>query len=229
MLRREAPPKPDYSVTTDDGQVIGIELTEVFHSQGSKRLSSIKGQIGEGLAARLSSLLPFKVRLSIDLDPFREVIMAKEYGLVEKLAKICADEFFYLEDGGFGEVSHIDESEINDIHVYPRLRSQGYRDLPSGIASVRIGRCDRLPRSEYRWNEGGIVPDLTLEFIQPIVKKKESKLRAQSEFNQHWLVIREGNYFTGSFNNIIIAPSFQSLFDKLIVYRSALDEVVEFK
>ena len=38
--------------------------------------------------------------------------------------------------------------------------------------------------------------------------------------NEYWLVIRDGNYYAGSFNDVTIETPIQSKFDKVFIVRT---------
>ncbi len=222
---------PDYSVTTLAGLRIGIELTEIFHSASSKEQSSIQYKLTNKLLAKLTQVLPYKFTLSLKLDPLRHLSMAKEVEIVAELVEICIEEFCFLQNGERGAVQHIDFdlSQITDFQKIKVIKDRGYRNLPSGISEIRIYRYDNLPYSYNTQNEGGIVPNLTHQMIQSVLDKKEEKIAAQNGFTEHWLIIREGNYFTGSFDRVDVPIPVLSLFDKLFVFRTSMNDVIELK
>jgi hypothetical protein len=85
---------------------------------------------------------------------------------------------------------------------------------------------------EYSFNsksEGGVIRDLTLEYIQPILSQKEMKIKKFKPCDKYWLVIREGNYFAGSFSKLKIEIPIDTTFDKVFLIRTFIDELIELK
>ena len=58
---------------------------------------------------------------------------------------------------------------------------------------------------------------------------KEKKLLTYRDCDQQWLLIREGNYYSGSFSDIEIDLPIESLFDKVFLFRTRAREIVELK
>lgn len=229
-LSAEPPPLPDFVLTQGTGLKIGIEITEVFHSNAQKQWSSIKNSITDKLVVSLQRRLPYKFTLTVTIDSNRPMLKAKQDDLIEDLSNICHLEFALLPDNEYGEISHIDfDLHEVDPAIASLIRQEGYRNLPSGIAGIRIHRYDRLPYSYNSQNEGGLVPVLRLADIQHIMIKKEKLLAKQPALDQNWLVIREGNYFTGTFSEIRIDLPLNSTFGKVFLFRTQSDQVVQLK
>jgi hypothetical protein len=225
----EPPPLPDFVLTTAHGKRIGIELTEAFHRHEAKRRSAVKDQITDQLVESLRERLTFNFTFNIFLDerPLKKATMKK---LILQLTDICVREFGTLANDNWGEVEHIDFdlSSLDAIQA-DRILQQGYRNLPPGIGRMRIHRYDRLPYSYNSKSEGGLVPNLTLEIIQPLLTKKEGLLSQQPPLDENWLLIREGNYFTGTFDRVHIQGPISSSFRKVFLFRTTTQEVIELK
>jgi len=226
---QEEPPMPDFVLTTNEGKRIGIEVTEVFHSAEKKQRSAVKNQLTQQVISRLEKLLAYKFTMNVFPDE-RPIWKAKTNELVGEVVNICVAEFGALANDAWGEITHIDA----DLSTCPPkelgwIRQQGYRNLPSGIGRIRIHRYDGLTHSYTSQSEGGMVPHLTIDDIEPIVRKKESKLAGQPTLDDNWLLVREGNYYTGTFYEVLIPLPISSSFGRIFLYRTDSGEVIELK
>jgi hypothetical protein len=224
------PPYPDFVLTTADHRRIGIEVTEVFHSEEKKQYSSLKDQVTDKLIEELKKRLPYKFTMNVFPDRNRAVRKARINELIAELADLCVAEFGTLPNNDWGEVEHI-EYDLNTMEPGPlrRVLDQGYRNLPSGIGCIRIHRYDGLNESRNSHSEGGIVPSLTLEHVVPILLKKEKRLASQPVLDENWLLIREGNFYTGTFDEVRLPLPISSTFSKVFLFRTSADEVIELK
>ena len=75
--------------------------------------------------------------------------------------------------------------------------------LPEEIDFVYMSRYDNMGASFNSKPEGGTVADLTIDYIRPIISKKESKLVDYYRCTEYWLIIVEGNYYAGTFGEYI--------------------------
>jgi len=224
------PPMPDFVLTDEANRRIGIELTELFHQGNAKMRSAVKNQITGQVIQQLEKLLPYPFTLNVFLGPNQHVGPAGMRSVVAEVVDICVREFAALPDNTWGELQHIDfDFGTADPDTANLIRAKGYRNLPLGIDRIRIHRYDGLAYSFNSRAEGGLVPELTLASIEPIVSQKEEKLARQPRLDENWLVIREGNYFTGTFNDILFALPINSAFTKVFLFRTALRQVIELK
>ncbi|HEY4109564.1 hypothetical protein [Puia sp.] len=224
------PPYPDFVLTVEGNRRIGIELTEVFHSEAKKEYSSTKDKVTDKLVEVLKVRLSYPFTINVFPDPNRTIRKAEMNEVIKQLSDIVVNEFGDLPNDAWGEVEHIDY-DLSTMEPGPlkHVLDQGYRNLPSGIGRIRIHRYDRLNESRNSHSEGGIVPSLTLEYIAPIVLNKEEKMAKQPVLEENWLLIREGNYYTGSFDDVRIPLPLSSSFTKVFLFRTSTGEVIELK
>jgi len=101
--------------------------------------------------------------------------------------------------------------------------------LPKEVDYIEIFRYDKIDQSFNSKIEGGIVKDLTLTYLQPIINKKEQKLDKYTVCDYYWLVIKEGNYYAGSFGEFQIETPIESTYDKVFLLRTRNSQLIELK
>jgi hypothetical protein len=231
IVKMNPPPAAaDYLLTTQSGEKIGIELREVFHKGEAKRISSTTYKFTNLVLEKLKSQLPFSFSIDIDLDIQEGIPKPMMNDIVNNTIDFCKKEFADLMDYEFREVINIDFdlSEI-DKNIKGMILSSGYRNLPRGIEKIAIFRYDNVSESWNSQGEGGPVPHFTDEYLTDILKKKEEKLRKYKPCNQFWLVIKEGNYYSGGFHDIEISIPVSSSYHKIFICRISKQEVIELK
>jgi hypothetical protein len=62
-----------------------------------------------------------------------------------------------------------------------------------------------------------------------IILKKDKLINKYQECDDYWLIIKEGNYYAGSFGEIELLLPIESRFDKVFLYRSAMSQVIQLK
>lgn len=231
-LRKVIPPPTaaDYQLTTVDGRTIGIELTEVFHSEESQRVSSSGYTFTNLLLEKLKGVLPFSFSLDIDIDDTKGIPKSKRNEIIAQLIDFCTVEFLHLQNGEHLRLFHIgiDLLNIADQNVRSLILSRGYRNLPDGIKSISVYRYD----GTESWNarlEGGAVPNLTINYLESILTQKDNLIGKYEPCDEFWLVIKEGNYHAGSFNKIELELPIRSAFNKVFLCRVSRGIILKLK
>ena len=195
---------------------VGIELTEIFqdsHLLGYSRfeqLSSDGNKFTLQLIEKLQKYLDFTFTIGIFFNDSNYLRKSKNQNTLNEIFKVCLDTLLILEDR--------ERRVIKD-----------YKKLPKEIDEIHISKFDGLESSYNECPEGGSVSDLTDLHLNHVLKKKHKKLKDYEECNEHWLLIKEGKYYSGSFGEIKIDSEFDSIFDKIFLLRSNQDELIELK
>jgi hypothetical protein len=90
-------------------------------------------------------------------------------------------------------------------------------------------RYDGLKVTANNQVEGGIQSNLLNEHLLPILIKKDRLINNYHKCDDYWLIIKEGNYYAGSFGEIELLLPIESRFDKVFLYRSAMSQVIQLK
>ncbi|MDQ6757213.1 MAG: hypothetical protein M3004_09790 [Bacteroidota bacterium] len=228
-LKRKNPPFADFLLKKTKGKTIGIELTEIFSDNKLKEVSSFKEQFTNAVLKKLSPLLPFTFSIDIDFDSKFKIEKSKLYKLAGTIVNICVNEFFHTKNHEGINLHHIeiDLEEISNLEIKSNLINNGYRHLPKGISSISLHRYDGVSKSWNSQHEGGTVPNLTLDYLQPLLNKKEHKLQKYIACDEFWLIINEGNYHAGSFDDIKLDLPIKTTFNKVFIYRSSKNEILD--
>lgn len=206
--------KPDFLIQTAKKK-IGIELTEIFqdshngHSKYQQR-SSDRGKFTEKLIFELQKFVDFTFHISIHFSNFYHLKKSNEKELVLKAFKASINHLIQLEN-------------MKGVLI------EDFRKLPQEIVSIEIGRLDGLDESYDEKPDGGVVSDMTNTHIEPIILKKEEKLKNYQECDENWLLIKEGNYYAGTFSDIKVEYPISSSFSKIFLFRINKSEIIELK
>jgi hypothetical protein len=230
-LTKTNPPAPDFVLTRRAGETIGIELTEALHSEQARQVSNDTYNFTNLVLEELQNRLPFTFAIDIDLNPAKPIAKSKRGNAAKEVVKECVAEFSDLRPNEDKEIEHIemDLSQVADDRpdILQMMHRRGLRNLPAGVQRIKIVRVDGIKQS-WNWRgEGGVVPDFKIDDLLPILEKKHRSLKSYSFCDEFWLVITEGNYFTGSFNEILITTPIESFFDKVFLLRCAEKSVIE--
>ena len=205
---------PDF-ISELSGKQIGIEITEIYQDsdQGSsilKQQSSYKKVFTEVLMSELKKHLSYNFGIDVDID-FRIPMKKSDFNSIAKSIRITC--YPYLKDLA-GNYS----SEEFENYNY---------NLPEAIKSIRVTRIDDLDEPHNFQSEGGVVPVLTNEHLYDVICKKELALLKFQKCDEYWLIIREGNYHSGSFarDTNLILP-FASKFDRIYLLRTSRNELI---
>ncbi|SEM31879.1 hypothetical protein SAMN04488008_1163 [Maribacter orientalis] len=206
--------KPDFIIQTAKNR-IGIELTEIFqdshngHSKYQQR-SSDRSKFTEKLILELQKFVDFTFHISIHFSDFHHLKKAEEKQLIKKAFKASVNHLIQLKNK-------------------QGVLIEDFRKLPEEIDSIRMGRYDGLEESYDEKPDGGIVSDMTNAHIEPIIMKKEKKLKNYQECDEYWLLIKEGNYYAGTFSDIKVEYPISTSFCRIFLFRINKSEIIELK
>ncbi|GEM_PF-3495902 len=207
---------PDYIINIKDRKV-GLELTEIFQDSDDKfsnlqRNSSDWKTFTEEFITEIQLQIDFKFMVGIDFSRFHSIKKSEKHYVVLKLVEACIP-----------KLKRLSNREHLDLDNY-------YDKLPQQIDSIHFSRYDALTESMNYQPEGGTVRELTSGILQTVIDKKDKKLPTYSHCDEYWLLIREGNYYAGSFSDEIVENlSIQSAFDKVFLFRTKKNEVISLK
>ncbi len=206
---------PDFIVSVD-GNKIGVELTEVFQDShlGISRLkqrSSDGSSFTEDLISLIQPSIPFKFSIGINFNKNLPIKKSKKQAILEKLEELCVPAMINLKD-----------------HDHLELENY-YDNLPDEIDDIYVYRFDAMDESIDSRPEGGIVSRLTINHLKTLLRSKEIKLSSYRDCDEQWLLIREGNYYSGSFSDVEIDLPIESRFDKVFLFRTRTREIIELK
>ncbi len=77
--------------------------------------------------------------------------------------------------------------------------------------------------------QGGVVANMQLKHIEGILAKHEKQLIDYKPCKEYWFLIREGNYYAGRFDDVMIQVPIESKFDKVFIARTSKDVILELK
>ena len=211
-LKQESPDFISYS----NGTKIGIEITEVFQDSASgnsklQQYSADCSKLTDQLIDVIQPFINFKFTIGITFSKVNHIRKSTKNQLIQTLKNICVPAMINLND-----------HQNIDLESY-------YFKLPEEVEHIFISRFDNMDYSYNARPEGGIITDLTMDNIQPIIKQKEELLIRYTPCDQNWLIIREGNYFAGSFGKVKIQTPIESTFNKVFLLRTSKDEIIELK
>lgn len=202
--------RPDFIVTCPE-KTIGIEIAEVFqdsHMRKSSRLKEremMQGEFGETLLHLLISKQRKKQFFMLDISFSEHARFSKSQikALVQESWIPCI-EFLWNNEKGAVRI------ENND------------KNLPDIIDSIYIQIANYDQEPIYCNNQGGPVDSLRMEHLERTLMKHEKALKKYQACDEYWLIIREGNYYAGSFSDlsIDIQIPIQSQFDKVFLLRT---------
>jgi len=206
---------PDFMVESL-GRKIGIELTEVFQdsNMGYSRLqqySSDSSAFVDDLINLIQPHIDFTFFIGIDFNRRFPLKKSTRKLVLQRTKEICIPAMISL-------LNH----EWIELDNY-------YHGLPDEIEDIYLSRFDGMGESSNYQPEGGSVANLTLAHIRPILDKKEQKLSTYNICESYWLLIREGNYYAGSFGDIDINIPICSRFDKVFLLRTRTQTLIELK
>lgn len=222
--------RPDIVWTTADNKKIGVEITEAVISQLEFQKNSFKDEITDCVLEKLRDQLPFNFDITVKPYLDRKISQCQKNNSIGQIVKILLAEAINLKDN---EILNLYDFG-SDIDIYPpdikrMILLYGYRNLPDGIKSIKIGRWDSAGES---WNPklGAIwVPDLTLDTLSEIIKKKETKLEKYAVCDEYWLVIWESGGRNSYYKNISAFDPPNTKFQKVFLARTFANVVVVLK
>lgn len=205
---------PDFTIRNRD-TVIGIEVGEVFQdlnegNSGSylKSIERRHEKTGQALINALRDYTDLNFIVDIEFSSLHDFTNPKIGDIVRGCLAPCL------------------EFIMNNLEGWVSI----YNDqclLPMEVNSIYIQMLKE--NTVYSNVQGGSVANLHLKHIEGILAKHEKKLIDYKPCKEHWFLIREGNYYAGSFNDVIIKAPVESKFDKVFIVRTSKNVVVELK
>lgn len=205
--------KPDYVLHCSD-KTIGIEITQVFIDNQyeikskEKEKESLQNELGNILCSKFESIMDFKFVLTIQFS--KETLSKKNF---KSIISVCET---YLKTLNFSEI----EGDIFEVFNW------GF--LPKEIDTLQFCKFPSLEQSIFSEIAGGIVPNLTTNYLAPILNKKNNLLEQYQPCDEFWLLIIEGTSYSDGFDQIQI-DEFQTKFNKVFLYRHFKKQVIELK
>lgn len=222
--------KPDVIYKAENGEIIGVEITEGFYNQKLKSTSEYLIKFNNNVVKDIEKEFPFTFILDIELDNNYPIKSKFLKSIINKVKEICVKEFSDLLSlqtkriENFGTEIPCENNEIKEL-----ILEAGYRNLPNNISSITMTRFDKMERSYYFENNAGIVPEFTDEILSSILAKKERSLSQYDNCDQNWLLISEAMDFYSYFSDINIKNDIISKFDKIFIYRRFNSELIVIK
>jgi len=207
--------QPDFIVYSKQGK-IGIELTELFQDSHLKgyseyqQKSSARHIFTNELIGILQKYVSFTFHIGIGFNAFKSVNKLNKDRVIKKAFRATINNILNLDNK---------QSIVVD----------DFRILPEEINSIHVGRFDGLEESYDEMPEGGPVSDLENIHIEEVLEKKHRKLKKYKECSEQWLLIREGNYYAGSFAEFKVTKPITTSFDKVFILRSNYNKIIELK
>ncbi len=206
---------PDFTLQLEE-KIIGVELTEIFQDSTDKD-SKLQKKSSDGISftedfiKEIQPNIPFKFAVNFHFSRFHPIRKFERQNLIKEISKICIPSLIRLHNKEFLDFDY-------------------YNGIPEQIDLIQFSRYDALNESYNSRSEGGIVRSLTSEPLQKVINKKEKKLRNYSPCDEYWLVIREGNYYAGSFSDDIDEEiTVKSNFDRIFLLRTKKEELIILK
>lgn len=192
---------PDFIVKSKNIK-IGIEITETFQDDELKRDSADWAEFTDELIDRVQKAVPFTFSIGIRFSS-KDHLKAnkKEHEpLYSSLVPLCVAT---LKEMTNKQICHFKQREY----------------LTKEIEEISFFRYEGLSASYNSKIEGGVVSNFTNKHLDKILNVKHEKLKEYTTCDKHWLVIKEGNYYAGTFNEIDLKDKLQSKFDKVFLLR----------
>lgn len=220
---------PDVILNTDNSKKIGVEITEAIYDQEFMKKSEFQIKFNENVLEKVEKNIPFKFSLSIRLHETKLISSSNYDRIINEVVDVCYEEFLDLDNLQRKEVSNLGSTQEFPEHVKEILYNQGYRSLPLGVKSIRLGRNDTINKSYHPKHKTGWVPNFQPEFLDTILLKKHKALEKYQPCDQQWLVIGEAFDFVSYFDNINIPTPVISKFDKIFLVRNWENVVLALK
>lgn len=205
---------PDFTVTNNE-YVIGIELTEIFQDLDQNKCSKLKeneslhNKIGNHLAQKLREFTDFDFHVTIGFESsFR--VKKKIDELIRELLIACAPELHQLKEKRHFQISN-------------------YKILPEGIQTVGLWYSPKFTYTTYLDAEGGMVSNFTDRHLSRIIEEKEKAIKKYKPCTEQWLLIKEGNFYAGSLDEIEVKNEITTSFDSIFLYRVNRKEIIKLK
>jgi len=187
---------------------IGVEITEIMDERQRSRQMLIK-KIGETVVANLDSIgfRPFHLNLN-----FESELQVKKSDIPAYSKIICEYINKQITVAPNKEIYHL--SNIQDCITV-------FRGFTLQFSHV-------LSKSYFTESASGILPNLSKEQFQKILRKKNEVTRNYKLYDEQWLLIVEGNFLAGSIDKIEINyDPIDSIFDRIFIFRQLSQEIIE--
>jgi hypothetical protein len=223
------PNSPDFILTTEYKK-IGIELTQMLHSNKAKQLNSEENDFTNLVVLKLSKLLPFHFGLTIDINENVGISKSKKEKIADDISEVCFQEFKDLPDYSSTHIYNLDfelDDSLQDLKK--QLFLQGYRKLPIEVEYIRISRCDAHGNSFNSESNAAWIPRFTKDRLREILDKKNSKISRYIKCDEYWLLIWQSGSLIGEFKEIDFPTPVESKFDRVFVLREHQKDYVILK
>ena len=205
--------KPDYLINSND-RIIGVEITQVFIDNfigselNEKRKENIRSMLGDLLCNKIKTVVPYKFVLDIEFSN-------KDFSTnhIERIALACEEYIRLIE---------FPKEIIESFDI------ENYGQLPDEIININLLYFPSLDKSFFSEISGGVVPNLAQRHLKCILDKKEAALKNYRFCHEYWLLIKEGTFYSDSFNKIDI-EEIETTFEKIFIYRHSQRKVVQLK
>ena len=205
---------PDF-IIENTLQKVGIELTEAFQdsTRGSsflQRKSSDQDYFVRLLIKNIQPEVPFTFSIGISFNYFNSIKGSERKKICDFVSPLCI-------------------SILKSLANKESVSIKDHTILPKEIDRIHFSRYDGLKESFITQIEGGSVSNFTDEHLKSILLKKHERLQKYQTCDEYWLLIREGNYYAGSFDEIRLKHPVISAFSKVFVLRTKKSELVQLK
>jgi len=212
--------KPDFTIINGD-KVIGIEIAEVFQDshvldKGSqlKKQEVIEDKFEKTLLKAIEKYTNKNIAIGVDFNTFHSFAINE----IDSLVQEC--------------LPHTFEFILNNNEGFIRITNHPFMfrfPLPKQVNSIWIEILSPDIPSFNTQSQGGTESNLQLKHIEPTLLKHQKAKVKYKLCDEYWLLIREGNYYAGSFSDVEIETPIESTFDKVFLLRSRKQKVVALK
>ena len=209
--------RPDFTVVNGNN-VVGIDIMEVYqdsHLSNSSKLKqkeSVKNEFEKDLIKAIEKYTQKSFVLSIEFSRCHTISNFKKGAIIQDCLAPCL-EFIWNQDEGDLRIENHPDNRYN---------------LPDEIDSIFILLVKHDTSSNSN-SQGGTVSNLEYKHIEPKLLKHEGAISGYKPCHEYWLLIREGNYYAGTFSAIDIPTPIQTRFDKVFIIRTSKREYVQLK
>ncbi len=198
-----------------EGSKVGVEITEYFHDQNEKHSAlkateSVSQKFGNQIITKLNEekltdFFHFEIDFSNEFKFSAKNLDRNVSIVIQKIKSYL--EYFDLKNG----------IRIDDLEL-----------MKSGIN--RIYLTSSINNNYFFGNfQGGSIGDIQNHQIEQIIDKKNGFLERNKyqSCDEYWLIIRIGNYYAGSYDNIIAFNPSKKGFKKVFLFDYAESKLIE--
>ena len=211
--------KPDFTFI-NDGKLIGVELANFYrdltlHSASkSKQLEVSRDRLGDGLVEELKKFADKPFSLGVIFRDSHPIMPNKRKHLIDEWIPDCAEFILNNNRASYRIENHYQE---------------GCWRYSAEILSVSLTVWPSMKHTFYNQNEGGLMPDLEYNQIQPLLLKHHEGLKKYKCCDEQWFVIFQGGRYSNWFDEVKIEKPITSDFDKVFILRDLRKELIELK